>query len=578
MNANTAEITEKHLNGRGIGTGIGIGKAIVIDIETKEVEPTSIAEHDVELNKNKFIKANKSLTEELDILANELKNKGTHEIIEAQMQIIQDPEIKKNVFSIIQKDLLSVDYAIYSTYCKFIERLKESGSELFKQRIVDLEDIRDRLIAIVCNQTHKHPVKKGDIVVAKDISPTELVAFYEKEIAGLVMEKGGPTSHAALIAKSLALPCVVSVEKATHNIQEGMQLILDSENGILIHQPDKKTLNAFRKKKRDHQKVSARQCRETFETKDGTPFQLFANIEFEAELPKVAENGARGVGLLRTESLLFGSRIRKGQEDQEVFYTHILEGTAGPVTIRLFDVGGDKTTARATKEDNPFLGWRGIRLLLDERQLLQNQLKAILKVSGQYPGRIKILVPMVSVMEEVAAIKKEMEEAKAALQSEGCKIDEGIQFGLMVEVPSVAISAQEFASEVDFLSIGTNDLTQYTMAVDRGNERISELFQHYHPSVLRLIKMTQDGAKKGNADLSVCGELAGDPVGVAFLIGAGITDLSMLPHTIPHIADLISRFRINEFQSFTSGALNCTTSVEVHDLFKKKFGKQKASK
>ncbi|HBQ61488.1 MAG TPA: hypothetical protein DD671_18240, partial [Balneolaceae bacterium] len=258
------------------------------------VEPNSISEKDVETHKKKFSKANKGLTEELELLAKELTDKSTREIIEAQLQIIQDPEIEKSVSAIIEEKLLTVEYAIYSTYCKFIERLKESGSELFKQRIVDLEDIRDRLIAIVCNHTHKHPVKKGDVVVAKDISPTELVAFYEKGMAGLVMEKGGPTSHAAIIAKSLGLPCVVSVKKATKNIDAGEQLILDSESGMLICHPDKETLKSYRKKQKDRLKLSARKCREVFETKDGHPYQLLANIEFEAELPKVAEHGARG--------------------------------------------------------------------------------------------------------------------------------------------------------------------------------------------------------------------------------------------------------------------------------------------
>mgnify|MGYP003109313918 CR=1 FL=1 len=571
MNADIADTKEKHFNGRGVGVGVGIGKSVVIDIESAEVEPNSISEKDVETHKKKFSKANKGLTEELELLAKELTDKSTREIIEAQLQIIQDPEIEKSVSAIIEEKLLTVEYAIYSTYCKFIERLKESGSELFKQRIVDLEDIRDRLIAIVCNHTHKHPVKKGDVVVAKDISPTELVAFYEKGMAGLVMEKGGPTSHAAIIAKSLGLPCVVSVKKATKNIDAGEQLILDSESGMLICHPDKETLKSYRKKQKDRLKLSARKCREVFETKDGHPYQLLANIEFEAELPKVAEHGARGIGLLRTESLLFGSRIRKGQEDQEVFYSHILEGTEGPVTIRLFDVGGDKTTTRASKEDNPFLGWRGIRLLLDEKQLLQNQLKAILKVSGKYPGRIKVLVPMVSVMDEVDSIKKELEEAREAVTSEGYAVDEGIQLGLMVEVPSVAISARKFAREVDFLSIGTNDLTQYTMAVDRGNERISALFQHYHPSVLQLIKTTQEGASEEGADLSVCGELAGDPVGVAFLIGAGISDLSMLPHSIPEIADLLSSFTKKEFEAFAESALNSSSDKQVKELFEKSF-------
>lgn len=562
--ANTKEILIK---GRGVGSGIAIGAAVLINSESKTVTPTSIKEADIKSNRNSFKKAKEQLAGELDQMSKDLNDPESAEIIDTQLQIIKDVEIEKSVFDIIENKKLSVDFAVYQTFCLFIERLKESGSELFRQRIVDLEDIRDRFVALVSNKKNKRTIKKGAIIVAPEISPTDLVSYYENGAAGLVMEKGGVTSHAAIIAKSLGMPCIVSAENATKNVQNKGEVILDADDALLIFAPSKAALKSYKKKIAAQKKADKSKCDETFETSDGFPFTLMANIEFEAEVPKVAEHAAKGVGLLRTESLLFGSHIRKSREEQERFYQNILEGTSGTVTIRLFDIGGDKTGGRSVKEANPFLGWRGIRLLLDEKKLLRNQLAAILKVAGKFPGRIKILVPMVSVLDEVREIKKELENISKELEAAGEKVEENIPLGLMVEVPSVALSAYQFAKEVDFMSIGTNDLTQYTMAVDRGNERICTLFQHYHPSVLKLIKMTMKGAQKAGIQVSVCGELAGDEIGAACILGLGITELSMLPHSIPKINGVLRAHSKNELEEFANAALKSSSTAEIEKLY-----------
>lgn len=561
---NTKEIT---LKGRSVGSGVAIGKAVLLSSESKTVTPTSIKKSAVKKHKERFVKAKESLIEELQLMADELNDAGSAEIIDTQKQIIQDGEIEKSVFEIIEKKLLSVDFAIYQTYCLFIERLKESGSELFRQRIVDLEDIRDRFISLVCNQQNKKSIKKGTLIVAREISPTDLVSYYEDGAIGLVMEKGGVTSHAAIIAKSLGIPCIVSAEKATKEVLNDKTVVLDAAEGTLILNPSRKTISDYRKKAAEAAKRKKKKP-DSFETSDGVSVKITANIEFEAEVPKVQEHGAQGIGLLRTESLLFGHRLRKSMEEQEAFYSTILKGTSGPVTIRLFDIGGDKTSGRAVKEGNPFLGWRGIRLLLDEKELLQNQLKAILKTAANYPGRIRILVPMVSVINEVAEIKKELEKAKQELQEADEKFEEDIPLGLMVEVPSVALSAYKFAKEVDFLSVGTNDLTQYTLAVDRGNERICNLFQHYHPSVLKLIKMTVKGAEKAGINVSVCGELAGDEIGAACLIGMGIEELSMVPKSISGISELLQSKKKADFEKLAKSALELSSSEELESVFK----------
>ncbi len=560
---NTDEIT---LKGRSVGSGVAIGKAVVLSSESKTVAPTSIKKSAVKKHKKRFLKAKESLIDELQLMTDELNDTGSVEIIDTQKQIILDAEIEKSVFEIIEDKLLSVDFAIYQTYCQFIERLKESGSELFRQRIVDLEDIRDRFIDLACDQKKKKSVKKGSLIVAREISPTDLVSYYEDGAIGLVMEKGGVTSHAAIIAKSLGVPCIVSAEKATREVLNDTTVVLDAAEGTLILNPSRKTISRYRKKAEEATRKKKKRS-DSFETADGFPLKITANIEFEPELPKIEEHGAQGIGLLRTESLLFGRKIRKSIEEQEAFYSAILGGSSGPVTIRLFDIGGDKTSSRIVKEANPFLGWRGIRLLLDEKELLQNQLKAIIRTAAKYPGRIRILVPMVSVINEVKEIKDELKSAQKELKAEGVECTEPIPLGLMVEVPSVALAADQFARKVDFLSVGTNDLTQYTMAVDRGNERICNLFQHYHPSVLHLIKMTVEGAEKAGIDVSVCGELAGNEIGAACLIGLGIKELSMVPESIPEISELLHSKAMREFEQLAESALELGSSEDLERLF-----------
>ncbi|MEX2603948.1 MAG: phosphoenolpyruvate--protein phosphotransferase [Gracilimonas sp.] len=557
-----------HIKGLSAGTGIAIGEAVLIISDSKAVDPSFIKKKEVKKHKAQFSEAKETLLSELKLMSKELKDSGSAEIIDTQLQIIEDPDVQKNVFDIIENKLLSVDFALYQTFSLFIERLKESGSELFRQRIVDLEEIRDRYIALVSDQENIKSVKKGSIIIAREISPTELVSFYEDGAVGLVMEKGGVTSHAAIISKSLGLPCIVSANNATREVEKGDQVILDSAAGILISHPAKTTLKSYQERIEARAKGAVEKHDGVFATTDGCEFKLLANIEFEAELPKVVENDAKGVGLLRTESLLFGHRLRKSEEEQVAFYSKILSGTTGPVTIRLFDIGGDKSGIKVSKEANPFLGWRGIRLLLDEKELLRNQLRAIYKVSGEYQGRIKILVPMISVLDEVHKIKKEMEKIRQELISDGVEIDEKIPLGLMVEVPSVALSAYQFGREVDFFSIGTNDLTQYTMAVDRGNERICDLFQHYHPSVLKLIKLTVEGADKAGIEVSVCGELAGNKIGAACLLGFGIREFSMLPYSIPVIQELLNSRPLKDFQELAKKALELSTAKELEEYFK----------
>ncbi len=565
----STQLTVKGLTG---SDGIAIGSVLVVNEKKKVVQPSKIRSNEIKLHLERFAEAKERAVQELDAILQNLDSSSA-EIIEAQKHIISDEEIVRRVNHLIEIQSFSVDFAIYDTFSGFIERLKESGSELFQQRIIDLENLRDRLIALSCENENQINVEKGAILIAKEISPTDLVSYHEKGVTGLVLDKGGITSHAAIIAQSLNLPCIVSAKRAVKSSLNTKKAILNATEGRLILNPDNETLAEFKNriKEANKQQRATLRASDRSETKDGRPFTLSANMEFVQELPFVKKSKAKGIGLLRTEALLYGGIENRKEEKQDQFYNIILHKTKGPVTIRLFDVGGDKLSVVAKEEDNPFLGWRGIRMLLDEKEILHTQLRSVLKVSGKYPGRVRILVPMVSSVEEIRQVKSEMEFVERQLLEEGVPTDTKIKIGVMVEVPSVAMLAKHFAKEVDFFSVGTNDLTQYTLAVDRGNERISSLYQHYHPSVWQLIKVTHEAALEQGIEMSVCGELAGDLVGAAGLIGMGINDLSMSPLHIPKVKRLLSSYSQDVFESFSKKTLNASSSTEVKTLFEEFF-------
>ncbi len=546
--------------------GIAIGKVHVLDKKKRQVVPKSIQVSHVNHHKENFKKARQLLTQELDDMLTHL-DRTSAEIIESQKHIALDPEIERRVFEIIEVDFLSVDYAVYTTYCLFIEKLKESGSELFQQRIIDLEDLRDRLVDLVCDDSKSIEIKKGAIVVAKELSPTELVAMHESGIEGLVMEKGGVTSHAALIAQSLGIPCIVNAKNAISSTKDG-KVILDGREGLLILKPTKEEFTFYKaklSKLKRKRKQLLKNATEPSETKTGTSFSLSANVEFLSEAEQANLYHANGVGLLRTEGLLFSGKI--SESDQERFYEQLLNGVSGTLVVRLFDVGGDKAGLRHIEEANPFLGWRGIRMLLDERVMFTTQLKALLKVAGKYPGRVKILVPMISVEEEIIEVKRTIEDVQRNLKNTGFEIDIDIPLGIMIEVPSAALIADKLARHVDFFSIGTNDLTQYTLAVDRGNERICSLYQQQHPAIWRLIKITVDAAQANNIGISVCGELAGSPLGASGLLGMGVTDLSMVPISIPKVKEELISHTDMEFRALSEQILDSSSATQVLEIF-----------
>ncbi|XWN36235.1 MAG: phosphoenolpyruvate--protein phosphotransferase [Balneola sp.] len=564
--SNTESADHKVISGISANSGIAIGNVVCINSNRRKVLPKSISESEINYHLKTFKNGRTELINELSGML-EYLDEQSGSIIETQKQIVLDSEIEKRVESLIKEELLSSDFAVYKTFCDFIERLKESGSELFRQRIVDLENLRDRFIDVICNDDKSFSIKKGTILVTKELSPTELVTLHADGLSGLVMEKGGITSHAALIAQSLEIPCIVSAKNATSKAFDSKG-ILDGREGSLILNPDKETLNSYKTKLKKFKKTQQRlldNINEPSKTKSGTEFVLSANIEFESELDHLKKYNATNIGLLRTEGLLFSNKTKF--DDQISFYESVLAATEGSVTFRLFDVGGDKLNTKIPEEANPFLGWRGIRMLLDEQDLLITQLKALLICAGKNAGRVKILVPMISVEEEIIELKAIITQLQKELSDEGISIDKNVALGAMIEVPSAALNSENLAKHLDFISIGTNDLTQYTMAVDRGNEKICSLYQQQHPSLWKLIKITVEAAEQTNTEIAVCGELAGNILGACGLIGLGIKNLSMIPNAIPPVKEELISHEDSEFEELADSFLASSNTKQIKEIF-----------
>lgn len=568
---NPKEHKEIVLTGSPGSPGLVLGKAMIYNRENPVISSHKIGDEDVAKQINRFKKARKRAVEELELLLKDELDENAVELIQAQIEMINDPDLNDRITAMIENEKRPADYAVQQVFDEFLDLISQRDNSRLMESAVDISDVRDRLIQIVNNQQSNYASANDHIVVAEELSPREVIELAEYDIKGIVMDHGGSTSHAAIIARAINIPAVVGVKSATKCIDQEKMVIIDGDAGRIIISPNKNTHSDFRKRVEEQQaKLNNYQniCQKPSLTEDGTSFILRANVEFEEELDNVEKFCAEGIGLLRTESIYLHRDRFGDQEKQESFYKTILEGTAdNPVTIRLFDAGGDKFFNIGSKEPNPFLGWRGIRMLLDKQSLLQAQLRAILKVSAEFPGRIRILVPMISCLEEIIQLKEAMQEVKKSLQDDGVEVDDRIQLGIMVEVPSVAIKAKTFARHVDFMSIGTNDLTQYVMAVDRGNELITRLYDQRYPAIWELINTTAQVANDSDIGISVCGELASDPVAACCLMGMGISDLSMSPASIPAVKSLLMQKTLPEMQQLSKKVLGCNTLEEIRRLF-----------
>ncbi len=568
----TSESEEIFLQGIPTSPGIAIGLAYIFTPKRPKISVNRIEEHIVNDQLTLWQQTRNKLDEEWSQLKGRQTDEKSKNILATHIEIIRDPELSERIKKLIEDKRYAISQAITTAFDEFIDLFTKTGSPVITNRRVDLSDIRDRLIELVDNDNKWNHEKSGEIVVAENISPREIIQLSHQGIKGIVMEQGGSSSHAAIIARSIGIPAVVGAKGATQYIQNDTSICLDGKRGVVIVNPKSATLNRFKKMVRgqtmnlDEKKNI---CKKLSKTQDGHSFTLRANIEFPEELTHFDQCKAEGIGLLRTESIYLNRDQFGSRQNQQVFYDSILDNTGNePVTIRLFDVGGDKFQNRNISESNPFLGWRGIRMLLDERELLREQLTAILAAAGKHPGRVKLLLPMVTMLSEIDEVKKEIKSCQRQLIEEGYSVDRDIPLGIMVEIPNVAIQAAHFAKKVDFFSIGTNDLIQYLLAVDRGNVRLSHLYNQNHPAMWQIINKTVNAAHEHKIKVEVCGELASYPVSAACLLGYGVDGLSMTPTSIPHVKQLLTARSFNEMKNLAQRVKLCITPKDVETLFK----------
>jgi phosphotransferase system enzyme I (PtsI) len=533
-----------HIRGIPASPGVAAGPVHVYR-RVRYVPDGRLAEEaDTDAECARFEAASRVVRQELDRIA-AMAGDGSEgiasAILDAHIQILEDPELRRSIRAGIRSKRKPAATAVHDAFETYVRLLGATNNSYFQERVADLADIRDRLIYRIQHDAQElalEPVR-GSILIAEDLTPSEILELSKQGLAGFAVQSGGATSHATIIARSLGIPCVVGcIGLMSVDTANGQEAVIDGKAGEVWIRPDARTRDSYdrlRRQDNDRRRQTQALVGTPCVMRCGTRVTLRANIEFESELGHVRSSGADGIGLLRTESFFMDEGAGTIAFQRGFYEAAVRASDPEPVTIRLFDVGGDKVTDLLTKEANPFLGWRGVRILLDRREVLREQLDAILDVAGQYPGRIRILVPMVTEPEDMAVLRQEVERLQMTRLELGKAVDPSLPVGVMVEVPAVAVMADRFTAVSDFFSVGTNDLTQYAFAVDRGNPKVSGYFRHHHPAVYRLIAAAVKAAESAGIPTAVCGELASDPEAAGILVGLGIRELSMAPSAIGEV-------------------------------------------
>lgn len=560
------------LKGTGISDGIGLGKAIIFKSQKIKLEKNKIK--DVTLEKEKFYKAIKEVEKEIEDLLEKIS--GTEkEIMQAYLLILQDPNLIQKTIEIIEKEKWDAAYATEIGFNEIIKEFEKVDDTYISERSKDIEDMKKKIIAKIIGKEEINLSKlpSNTILVAKELSTSDIAKLDFKNIEGIITEVGGMNSHMAIMARTHEIPSSVGVNKITQNIKQNDVVAINGKTGEIFVNPSKKEYKNFEeikeKIKKEKNELENYKNQDTI-TKDGHEVKVLANIGMPDDVKIVIQNTAEGVGLFRSEFLYMNSENFPTENEQfEAYKKVVLKLKNKEVIIRTLDIGGDKDLKymKLPKEDNPFLGYRAIRICLDDINLFKVQLRAILKASAF--GNMAIMIPMISSLEELRKTKEIINEVKEELREKKIKFDENIKIGIMIEIPAAALIADELAKECDFFSIGTNDLIQYTVAVERGNKKIANLYTHFHPAVIRLIKKAIEGAHKNHILCGMCGEAAGDVTFIPLLIGLGLDEFSMNANKVLNVRKLIRNLDFKECQKLADEVSKLATSDEVEKLLVK---------
>jgi phosphotransferase system enzyme I (PtsI) len=560
------------LKGIAVSGGVGIGVALVLSRDQLSVPKKKIDHDEISREIYRLEEALIETRKEISDLQRKISQEIGFDhgrIFEAHYLVLEDRVLIEDVIKQIKNKRVNVEYAFAQSIKKYIDTLLKLNDEYLRERVIDIEDISRRVLRAMLKEKTVAPSELAEkaVIVAHDLAPSQTAALPKENILGFITDIGGRTSHTAIIARTLRIPAVVGIEVATENIKSGDKVIVDGSSGQVIVHPTEKTVKEYKKKlsvytkeiETIHISKAVKAC-----TKDGKEVVVSANLELPEELPLVKEYGAEGIGLYRTEYIFLGRRDLPSEEEQYKAYLKVArEVSPHSVVIRTIDIGGDKFLSRpeVPKEMSPFLGWRAIRFCLGRPEIFKVQLRAILRASTE--KNIKVMFPMISGITELRQAKSLLEQCKKELRKEGKQFNSGISVGTMIEVPAAALTADALAEESDFFSIGTNDLIQYSLAVDRANEKVAYLYEPGHPAVLRLIKSVIEAAHRSNIWVGMCGEMCGDPIFAFLLLGIGLDRFSMSPPQVVKIKEIIRKINFEDAHGVANNALGLRTAKEV---------------
>ncbi|NIK71407.1 phosphoenolpyruvate--protein phosphotransferase [Paenibacillus sp. BK720] len=565
------------ITGVAASPGVAIAKAFRFNHSPYIPQRQTITDAEAEAGRfRQAIEKSKGEIEEIRLKTEQRLGAQKAEIFEAHLFLLEDPDLVDSVLDKIADEKLNAEYALHEVTTAVVEMLLELDNEMVRERAADVKDVSGRVMSHLIGKPYASlsGISEETIILAEDLTPSDTAQLDLNYIRGFVTEIGSRTSHSAIMARSLEIPAIVGAGPSAAAVEDGALVIMDATEGKVIADPSEEVLAEYQEKKKqyDERRVQLKRLAEQPSvTADGEHLELAANIGSIEDLDKVLENGADGVGLFRTEFLYMGRNTFPTEEEQFQIYKHVLEKLDGKrVVIRTLDIGGDKELPylELPKESNPFLGLRALRLCLTREDLFRTQLRALLRASVH--GKLNIMFPMIAVLSELREAKRILEEERAKLEQEGVQVSGTIEVGMMIEIPAAAIGADIFAKEVDFFSIGTNDLIQYTMAADRMNESVAYLYQPYHPSILRLVNMVIKAAERAGIWAGMCGEMAGDQTAIPLLLGMGLDEFSMSAGSILPARELVRQLSKPEWAALAEEALAMSTQEEVQQFVKQR--------
>ncbi|MBS0198727.1 MAG: phosphoenolpyruvate--protein phosphotransferase [Planctomycetes bacterium] len=569
---------QKYVKGLPVSGGIVVGRVLVIDDELRRVVPRKIAAAEVKGELARFESSVKASIAEISRVYEQAESemgKEAAKIFAFHIGMLKDPSLTSQVRAMIEQETVTAEYAATHVLDKLAAQFRSSKNPVFATKVNDIEDLTTRLLSQMMGGSRASRLEQADagtIIVARDLTPSQTASFDRSRILGFATDLGGMTSHTAIIAKALEIPAVVGCQTLLRDVDDGDQVVLDGDHGVVIVNPDAATLEHYARaiEQRRLYQVSLTELRDLPSvTSDGAEVTLLGNIELPEEVARVLNSGGTGVGLYRTEYLYLTGNTEPTEGDHYRAYRKCVELCNGrELVIRTMDLGADKYTQAQEEipERNPFLGCRSIRYCLKNQPMFKKQLRAILRASAE--GSIKVMFPLVSTIAELRQAKFLVNDTMEELEEEGLPFDRSIKLGMMVEVPSAAIQAETFAREADFFSIGTNDLVQYTLAVDRINERVASLYTPAHPAVIRLIRDVTRAARRHNTPISCCGEAAGDLEFAMLLIGLGVRTLSVSASMIPPLKRFVRSVTVEQCEKVARQALTLDSDVQVTALLR----------